>query len=483
MKAHRVSAAAAIALCLETRAGLPQAAIEADESSRAHRRSGARSQRGSCVPAAPDRLDRRPRHGKLRVPRGGGSVARDAARGRLRGRSLRGIPARVALAARTGNGARRQPREPTAGRGLLWLGARDQGRGDRPAHRSGRAAEQRSPGSSGPRSRRGGPRRATRDRGSCVPGHARGPGPCARPSRRRGHADPLGQAESHALHVGLRLLSKRPAAGAVGRKGRRAVPATPTGERAGSRGAEHRQHVRHESGPGAQRRRRDQGNDSRRDGARRRPLRFVGLGPGRPGRRRGRRGDPGGSENPEVAEPQAAPNDSLRLLQRRRRGAPRVASLRRGAPERARRAARGADHGPGAQIPRGFKIQGRSDIEAAARSLLAPLVLARCVGSEPRGRLHDGPWAIPGGWNSGLHALGRRRRVRHSPSRGVGHLRQGRSANARPRHGCDGVAAYRIADAPEAAGRRLSAVEATELLKKLGLESLRRTVYEPGEPR
>jgi hypothetical protein len=42
------------------------------------------------------------------------------------------------------------------------------------------------------------------------------------------------------------------------------------------------------------------------------------------------------------------------------------------------------------------------------------------------------------------------------------------------------VTAYRPAQAPEAPGR-LSAAEATQLLMKLGLESLRRTVYEPGE--
>jgi len=40
------------------------------------------------------------------------------------------------------------------------------------------------------------------------------------------------------------------------------------------------------------------------------------------------------------------------------------------------------------------------------------------------------------------------------------------------------VAAYRLADAADAPGRRLSATEATQLLEKLGLESLRRAVYE-----
>jgi hypothetical protein len=45
------------------------------------------------------------------------------------------------------------------------------------------------------------------------------------------------------------------------------------------------------------------------------------------------------------------------------------------------------------------------------------------------------------------------------------------------------VAAYRLAEAPEAPGRRLSATEATQLLEKLGLESLRRAVYEPRDTR
>jgi len=45
------------------------------------------------------------------------------------------------------------------------------------------------------------------------------------------------------------------------------------------------------------------------------------------------------------------------------------------------------------------------------------------------------------------------------------------------------VTAYRLAEVPDAPGRRLSATEATQLLKRLGLESLRHTVYEPGDAR
>jgi hypothetical protein len=45
------------------------------------------------------------------------------------------------------------------------------------------------------------------------------------------------------------------------------------------------------------------------------------------------------------------------------------------------------------------------------------------------------------------------------------------------------VAAYQLADSPQPPGRRLSAPEATRLLERLGLESLRRAVYEPGGPK
>jgi hypothetical protein len=45
------------------------------------------------------------------------------------------------------------------------------------------------------------------------------------------------------------------------------------------------------------------------------------------------------------------------------------------------------------------------------------------------------------------------------------------------------VAAYRLADAPEPPGRRLSAAETAQLLDKIGLESLRRLVYESVSPR
>jgi hypothetical protein len=137
----------------------------------------------------------------------------------------------------------------------------------------------------------------------------------------------------------------------------------------------------------------------------------------------------------------------------------------------------------GAQIPRGFKIQGRSDIEAAARGLLAPLASLGASGVSLAAdfTMDHGPflaagipvftlWVDEGEYDVHHHAL--------SDTFDKVDARMLALDTA-----VMAVAAYRIADAPEAPGRRLSAGEATELLKKLGLESLRRTVYEPGEPR
>ena len=95
------------------------------------------------------------------------------------------------------------------------------------------------------------------------------------------------------------------------------------------------------------------------------------------------------------------------VLQRRGAGAPRVASLRRAHRNELDGLRAAVIMDSGAQTPRGFQIHGRSDVEAAARTVLAPLSVARCLGSEPRGELRHGPWAIPGGRDPSLHALGR----------------------------------------------------------------------------
>ena len=137
----------------------------------------------------------------------------------------------------------------------------------------------------------------------------------------------------------------------------------------------------------------------------------------------------------------------------------------------------------GAQTPRGFKIHGRSDIEAAARTVLAPLssLGASGVSLEASFDMDHGPflaagvpvftlWVDEGEYDTHHHAV------------------SDTFDKVDPRMlaldtAVMAVTAYRLADAPEAPGRRLSATEATQLLGKLGLESLRRTVYEPANPR
>jgi Iap family predicted aminopeptidase len=137
----------------------------------------------------------------------------------------------------------------------------------------------------------------------------------------------------------------------------------------------------------------------------------------------------------------------------------------------------------GAQVPRGFKIHGRSDIEAAARTVLAPLssLGASGVSLDATFDMDHGPflaagvpvftlWVDDGEYDTHHHAV------------------SDTFDKVDPRMlaldtAVMAVTAYRLADAPEAPGRRLSAAEATQLLEKLGLESLRRTVYEPDGPR
>ncbi len=137
----------------------------------------------------------------------------------------------------------------------------------------------------------------------------------------------------------------------------------------------------------------------------------------------------------------------------------------------------------GAQTPHGFQIHGRSDLEAAARTVLVPLAALGASGVSLAASfdMDHGPflvagipvftlWVDEGEYDTHHHAV------------------SDTFDNVDPRLlGLDtavmAVAAYRLADAPEPAGRRLSTTEAAQLLKKLGLESLRRAVYEPGNAR
>jgi Zn-dependent M28 family amino/carboxypeptidase len=137
----------------------------------------------------------------------------------------------------------------------------------------------------------------------------------------------------------------------------------------------------------------------------------------------------------------------------------------------------------GAQRPRGFAIHGRSDIETAARAILAPLTSlgASGVSLEAGFDMDHGPflaagvpvftlWVDEGEYDTHHHAIS------DTFDKVDPHLLALDTAVI-------AVAAYQLANTPDAPGRRLSATEAKELLQKLGLESLRRAVYEPGDPR
>lgn len=133
----------------------------------------------------------------------------------------------------------------------------------------------------------------------------------------------------------------------------------------------------------------------------------------------------------------------------------------------------------GAQTPRGFKIHGRSDVEVAARAILAPLsgLGASQVSLDASFDMDHGPflaagvpvftlWVDDGDYDTHHHAV--------SDTLDKVDPRMLALDTA-----VLAVTAYRLAEAPEAPGRRLSAAEAAALLRKLGLESLRRAVYEP----
>jgi len=137
----------------------------------------------------------------------------------------------------------------------------------------------------------------------------------------------------------------------------------------------------------------------------------------------------------------------------------------------------------GAQLPRGFKVHGRADVEAAARAILAPLASlgAADLDLDATFDMDHGPflaagvpvftlWVDPGDYDTHHHAV------------------SDTFDKVDPRMlaldtAVLAVAAHQLADSPQPPGRRLSAPEATQLLERLGLESLRRAVYEPGGPK
>jgi hypothetical protein len=133
----------------------------------------------------------------------------------------------------------------------------------------------------------------------------------------------------------------------------------------------------------------------------------------------------------------------------------------------------------GAGTPRGFKLQGRSDLEAAARKVLAPLasIGASGVTLEADFTMDHGPFMMAGVPVFTLWVDGGEYDIHHHAVSDTFDKVDARLLALDT--AVMAVAAYRFAEAVEAPGRRLSASEASELVTRLGLESLRRTVYEP----
>ncbi len=132
----------------------------------------------------------------------------------------------------------------------------------------------------------------------------------------------------------------------------------------------------------------------------------------------------------------------------------------------------------GAQVPRGFQVHGRSDVEAAARALLAPLSSLGASGVSLKASfdMDHAPFLAAGIPVFTLWVDEGEYDVHH-------HAVSDTVDKVEPRllaldTAVIAVAAYRLADAADPPGRRLSEAEATELLEKTGLESLRQLVYQ-----
>ena len=133
----------------------------------------------------------------------------------------------------------------------------------------------------------------------------------------------------------------------------------------------------------------------------------------------------------------------------------------------------------GAQGPLGFQIQGRTDLEAALKVKLAPLAPLGAAGLSLEATFDQDHapflavgvpafalWVEPGEYDIHHHAI------------------TDTFDKVDPRMlaidtAVMAIAAYALADAAEPLGRRLSAAEASELMKKTGVEGTRQMVYRP----
>jgi hypothetical protein len=132
----------------------------------------------------------------------------------------------------------------------------------------------------------------------------------------------------------------------------------------------------------------------------------------------------------------------------------------------------------GAQTPRGFMIHGRSDVEAAAHHIMAPLssLGSSGISLEASFDMDHAPFLAEG---IPVFTLW----VDEDEYDTLHHSISDTFDKVDPRMlamdtAVMAVAAYRLAETPDGPGSRLSATKATQLLEGLGLESLRRTLYE-----
>jgi Zn-dependent M28 family amino/carboxypeptidase len=131
----------------------------------------------------------------------------------------------------------------------------------------------------------------------------------------------------------------------------------------------------------------------------------------------------------------------------------------------------------GAQAPRGFQLEGRKDLEASMRKLLAPLAALGAAGVSTDATFDQdhAPFLASGVPAFTLWVDEGEYDVHH-------HAITDTLDKIDPRLlGIDtavmAIAAYTIANAEEPVGRRLSAAEAAELMKTVGVESTRKMVY------